>query len=158
MSVNKTDGSKKIVDANEDIACLHKEIDLIQSCISRMAHNSFLIKGWTITVVVIAWAIIGLDDWGSWFILLLLLPLTMFWGLDSFYLMTEKRYRKLYSWALKKRIEEKSLEMRYDLNPLRFKDECGTIWKVIFSKTMWPFYGILGITIICVVILRHFVL
>ena len=25
---------------------IHKEIDLIQSCITRMAQNSFMIKGW----------------------------------------------------------------------------------------------------------------
>ena len=36
---------------------LHKEIDLIQECIKRMANNSFLLKGWTISLVavVLAW-------------------------------------------------------------------------------------------------------
>ena len=33
---------------------IHKEIDLIQSCISKMANNSFLIKGWLITLISIA--------------------------------------------------------------------------------------------------------
>ena len=28
---------------------LHKEIDLIQSCINRMAGNSFLLKGWVVS-------------------------------------------------------------------------------------------------------------
>lgn len=31
---------------------LHKEIDIIQNCISRMASNSFLIKGWFITLIL----------------------------------------------------------------------------------------------------------
>ena len=30
---------------------IHKEIDLIQSCISRMANNSFLLKGWLISQI-----------------------------------------------------------------------------------------------------------
>ena len=29
---------------------LFKEIDLIQGCINRMANNSFLIKGWALSV------------------------------------------------------------------------------------------------------------
>lgn len=28
---------------------LFKEIDLIQNCIERMAKNSFMIKGWSLT-------------------------------------------------------------------------------------------------------------
>ena len=31
---------------------LLKEIDLLQGCITRMAQNSFIIKGWTLTIVV----------------------------------------------------------------------------------------------------------
>lgn len=30
---------------------LYKEIELIQNCINRMAQNSFLIKGWALTVL-----------------------------------------------------------------------------------------------------------
>lgn len=29
---------------------IHKELDLIQGCISRMGHNSFLVKGWALTL------------------------------------------------------------------------------------------------------------
>lgn len=29
-----------------------KEIDLLQGCITRMAQNSFIIKGWTLTIIV----------------------------------------------------------------------------------------------------------
>ena len=29
-----------------------KEIDLLQDCITWMAHNSFMIKGWVLTLVV----------------------------------------------------------------------------------------------------------
>jgi len=31
---------------------LHKEIDLVQNVINRMANNSFLLKGWLITLIV----------------------------------------------------------------------------------------------------------
>lgn len=35
-----------------DNEIIHKEIDLIQGVINRMAQNSFLLKGWTITIIV----------------------------------------------------------------------------------------------------------
>ena len=30
---------------------IHKEIDLIQACITRMAQNSFKIKGWFVSIM-----------------------------------------------------------------------------------------------------------
>ena len=43
--------------AENNIEVIHKEIDLIQNCISRMAQNSFLIKGWALTVVTVVLAL-----------------------------------------------------------------------------------------------------
>ena len=36
---------------------LHKEIDLIQACVTRMANNSFLLKGWAISIVAVILAL-----------------------------------------------------------------------------------------------------
>ena len=38
-----------------------KEIDLIQDIIKRMAFNSFMIKGWAITLIVIALLLKGAE-------------------------------------------------------------------------------------------------
>ena len=35
-----------------------KEIDLIQSCVNRMAQNSFTIKGWLITLATVILALL----------------------------------------------------------------------------------------------------
>lgn len=43
------------MDINE---VLYKEIDLVQSCINRMAQNSFLIKGWLITLLTVVIALL----------------------------------------------------------------------------------------------------
>ena len=40
----------------EDV--LEKEIDLIQSCVNRMAQNSFVIKGWLITLITVILALL----------------------------------------------------------------------------------------------------
>lgn len=36
----------------------HKEIDLIQSCINRMAQNSFQVKGWTVALFAVILALL----------------------------------------------------------------------------------------------------
>ena len=39
-------------------AILEKEIDLIQACINRMAQNSFMVKGWAITLIAVVLALL----------------------------------------------------------------------------------------------------
>lgn len=139
----------------EDLTSLHKELDLIQDCISRMARNSFMLKGWSVTVMVITWAIIGTESCGYLSLLLLLIPTIMFWGLDAFFLLTEKRYRMLYNWVLSERLEKKNYAYLYDLNPLRFKEEAGSGCGCFFSKTLLPFYGALVLVVLGAVIVCH---
>ena len=37
---------------------IHKEIDLIQSCITRMAQNSFMLKGWFVSIYAVILALL----------------------------------------------------------------------------------------------------
>ena len=74
---------------------LHKEIDLIQGVINRMANNSFLLKGWLISLVAVVLAITKetiVATQLSYFSLLLCLPVVLFWYLDAFFLHKEKCY------------------------------------------------------------------
>ncbi len=75
-----------------------KHLEMVQEAIARMARNSFIIKGWNITLasglaalavkdasgLPGAVAIIGLD------------PAIAFWALDAYYLRLERLYRKLH--------------------------------------------------------------
>lgn len=122
---------------------LFKEIDLIQACINRMAQYSFLIKGWVLTLFAGITAVLGKQllttPW--WILGIMLLSLLGFWYLDTFFLTTERQYRKLYEWVLKKRIKENDTDRQYELDPSQFK-EYSSVWKVMFSKTLMIFYGI----------------
>jgi hypothetical protein len=74
---------RKIADESIDLnEYMLKEVDLIQNIIKRMASNSFMIKGWTITLVV---ATLLLKDDNSK-ILIAYIPLIAFWYLDSYFL------------------------------------------------------------------------
>lgn len=136
---------------------LDKEIDLIQSCISRMSHNSFMIKGWLITLVAVVLALLPerFDLSGLCFVGFVIT--TCFWYLDAFFLKTETLYRWKYEWVIKNRLT--SQEYFYDLNPYNskmwlltnesIKKKEPTIIKLMCSKTLFPMYGII---IICILI------
>ena len=47
-------GEKKKIQMEE----IHKEIDLIQSCITRMAQNSFMVKGWFVSLYAVVLALL----------------------------------------------------------------------------------------------------
>jgi hypothetical protein len=132
-----------------NIEILHKEIDLIQGIINRMANNSFLLKGWLVSLIAVILAltkdtIVSTDL--SYFNLILLLPVIVFWYLDAFFLHKERCYRKLYEWVIVNR--NKSTENSYDLNYKRFEKDVKSEFKIMFSKTLLPFYGlIVGILI-----------
>lgn len=70
-------------------------LEMIQNIIQRMANNSFLLKGWSITLIV---AIFVLSDkkleqdyfWIAY------VPIIAFWFLDSYYLQLERKFKILY--------------------------------------------------------------
>lgn len=116
---------------------LHKEIDLIQSIIKRMANNSFLLKGWVLSLVAIVLA--TKDDVLS--IAASFLIIVAFWYLDAYFLRQERLYRALYSWIIKNR-NEGSDEFLYDLNTTRFSKDVSNVVRTMFSHTLLTFYSI----------------
>lgn len=117
---------------------LLKEIDLIQNSITRMAQNSFLIKGWYITIIVAMLAIVSSNNSMGYLITSIVAITSVFWFLDSFYLMTERKYRNLYCDTISKR-------MRNDFsNPyaLCTRQYDGTVKRrdVFLSETLILFY------------------
>jgi hypothetical protein len=130
---------------------LHKEIDLIQNCIDRMAKNSFMLKGWAISLLAVVLALTA-DRLNPLFLFCsVFIPLLCFWYLDAFFLRTEKMYRKMYEWVLKERKEGK-MDFQYDLEPSRFKNQVETHCRVMFSKTLRVFYGIPSLVVLIVII------
>lgn len=60
-----------------------------------MGGNSFLLKGWTVTVSIALFALAGASA-KPIFVLIALFPAISFWGLDAYYLWQERLYRALY--------------------------------------------------------------
>lgn len=136
---------------------IHKEIDLIQSCITRMAQNSFMIKGWFVSLYAVILAL--LPEKVNLFLLCAALVAVnlIFWYMDGFFLRTEKVYRKIYDWVLEAR-PQNNRELLYQLNPLEFKGkikETESIWQVMWSKTLRWFYLIPLLFVIIVLLVYY---
>ena len=119
-----------------------KEIDIIQDIIKRMGFNSFMIKGWAITLIVVTLLLKGTEyQVGIAFI-----PLLVFWFLDAYFLWQERMYRKLYEWVIHNRL--KTDEYLFDMNAYRFKDKVQSGFRIMFSITLGWFYGSIAVLIV----------
>ena len=76
-----------------------QHLQMIQAVISRLASNGFSLKGWslTLTAAVLAFtASKNASGQTGLFVFAALVPIAFFWVLDAYYLMLERRYRRLY--------------------------------------------------------------
>ena len=124
-----------------------REIEIVQNIIERMARNSFLIKGWTVTMVVVALLIEGLSIHN----VVAFLPWIVFWVLDAYFLRLERCYRKLYEWLILNRPNNR--ELIFDMNAeTRFGTSVDSIWGTMISKTLASFYLMILVLIIIIIL------
>jgi hypothetical protein len=64
-------------------------LELIQNVIDRMSNNSFLIKGWSTTLIAALFAL-AVKDSNQNYIYISFIPLIMFWTLDGYQLYQER--------------------------------------------------------------------
>ncbi|MCK5720322.1 MAG: hypothetical protein KAH84_10300 [Thiomargarita sp.] len=115
---------------------LLKEIDLIQAIINRMSNTSFLIKGWAVTMISFIFSFRANET----NLVLVVIPLLLFWFLDAYFLRQERSYRKLYQWVIDNRMQDDSY--LFSLNPSRFMQDEKSIFKTMLSITLLVFYGV----------------
>ncbi|HEY0131587.1 MAG TPA: hypothetical protein VGB57_09295 [Allosphingosinicella sp.] len=72
-----------------------KHLEMLQAAISRLAGNAFLIKGWSIALAT-AVAGFAVKDGASRVALVGIVPIALFWCLDSYYLSLERAFRALF--------------------------------------------------------------
>lgn len=154
---------------SEQTKVYEKHLDHIQAVITRHNSNSFMIKGWAITICTVVLTVAS--TWKEPVIALVaLVPVFVFWVLDSFYLANERCFVSLYSAAIngyvlkiknenllvneqeptnqhdgKKVIEpEKEVEIKsspYSMNFMTFRRIKKNNWQeVIKSRTIIWFY------------------
>lgn len=119
-----------------------KEIEVVQGIIRRMASNSFMIKGWGLTLIVVTLLLKG-TKYQVW---ITFIPLLVFWYLDAYFLRQERLYRKLYEWIIKNRL--KTDKYLFDMNTSRFSNKISSNFIIMFSITLRWFYGSIFVLIV----------
>lgn len=122
-----------------------KHLEFIQSVINRMTNNSFLLKGWCLTVIG---AMFALKD-GTLCAYAWIFPLFigMFWLLDGYYLSQERRFVALY-----KEVIKRSDGTDFDMSTKRFCKDRNTWFSSIFSGTLSIFYGVLLVIVLLLIL------
>jgi hypothetical protein len=72
-----------------------KHLEMIQAVIGRLGNDSFLVKGWAITVAGVFFGFaIEAKNWRL--AIASIMPTLAFWGLDAYFLRSERLFRALY--------------------------------------------------------------
>jgi len=133
-----------------------KHLEIIQSVITRMATNSFLLKGWRVTLTAALFALAAKDS-NLKFVLVALLPVLSFWGLDAYYLRQERLFRKLYDeLRLASREEAKKVEP-FTMSTTRYVPDVQTWFRTLWSSTVITLHGIVLGAIVLVIVISRFI-
>ena len=114
-----------------------KHLEFIQLAVNRMASNSFILKGWNITLIVGFFAL-TLKDLSSSYLYLAILPALAFWGLDAYYLRQERLFRALYNSVRK--TKRKDIDP-YSFNTRLLEDNVDSWFCTVFSPTVILLHG-----------------
>lgn len=114
-----------------------KHLEMLTSIIERLASNSFMLKGWGITIVAGMFALAG-KEMSSSILLFAYVPIVTFWFLDSYYLQMERKYKELYKEVILKNEHEIDFDM--DIRELKKNDSKLNYVYCLFSVTEWGFY------------------
>ncbi|MCK4840959.1 MAG: hypothetical protein KAT04_03640 [Methylococcales bacterium] len=114
-----------------------KHLEFIQNVISRMNSNSFLIKGWAITLVSALFALAAKDA-NINYVLISYIVIPVFWFLDGFFIATERQYRDLYDEV---RVKDDN-NIDFNMNASAYNTGKNTWICGVFSKTLIPYYGV----------------
>ncbi len=126
-----------------------KHLELIQTVIVRLAGNSFTVKGWSVTLASALLAL-ALKDFDCHLALLSLLPVSLFWIQDAYFLQQERLFRRLYEAvrhaAVAGQTDNPSL---FSMNTNVHRANVGSLAWIVFSGSLLAFHG--GLTTLIVI-------
>ena len=126
-----------------------KHLEFIQAAIGRMATNSFLFKGWAITLAAGLSAFAAVNTKTA-LLSITLISTILFWGLDGYYLWLERGFVMLYTEVAAKEVVEVDFNMKID------KTRAFSRWlKTCLRYHLLSFYGaIIAVDVIGIFVLK----
>lgn len=126
-----------------------KHLEMTQGVINRLGSNSFLLKGWSMTIIAAAMVLVARVELDKpYIVLVFILPILGFWILDGYFLWQERLFREVYNEV---RQQDKT---DFEMNPTkhRHKPNCNRP-SAMFSPTLKIFYLVeIGLTLLVALI------
>jgi hypothetical protein len=122
-----------------------KHLEMIQAVVTRMASNSFFLKGWTVTLVAALFALAAKDTNRVYFAVAFF-PTIVFWILDGYFLSQERQFRSLYDYV--RTLPE--MEINFSFDRKSFQEGKNSWPRAFLSRTLVIFYGAILVTVIVV--------
>lgn len=104
---------------------VRKYLEMIQAVISRLANNTFVLKGWAVTLASALFGFAGKQQ-DAQLALLTLFPGLVFWSLDGYYLALERSHRELFARAA----TGQSPVFSFDAVPVQFRRWWRACWSL----------------------------
>jgi len=112
-----------------------KHLEFIHNTINRMSTNSFIIKGWSITLTSALFALAAKDA-DKTYVFITYFSIVFFWLLNAFFLKFERQFRYLYDDV--RILTEDSID--FSMNISKYNSGRNTSSSAFFSKSLMLFY------------------
>lgn len=129
-----------------------KHLELVQGVINRLSNNSFMLKGWAVTLVAGIFVLAD-QDTNKLYFLVAYIPVMVFWGLDAYYLLQGRLYRSLYDKV--RMTEENNIDFSLTATTQEFNTNKNCYCSCLFSKTELWFYLPLAAVCTGIIIITH---
>jgi hypothetical protein len=128
-----------------------KHLEFIQNIINRMSNNSFLLKGWNVTVSSAILALI-VNNPKPLFAIIAFLSSLSFWGLDAYYLRQERLFRSLYD-DLRLNVSSKKGKKTdiFSLDTDQYDANVPNWFRTLWSKSVFWLHGVV-VTVVVITI------
>jgi hypothetical protein len=117
-------------------------LSFIQNIITRMGSNSFLLKGWSVTLIAALFAL-SAKDANHLFLLVGFVPNLGFWGLDAYFLRQERLYRALYAEVAAGRVSSELLS----LDTAAVSGQVLSLFQAARTNTLLFFHGMISLVV-----------
>jgi len=128
-----------------------EHLKMIQKAIDRMAQNSFLLRGWSVTLATGMLAVAVAEE-KQRFAFLALFPALALWGLDAFYLRQERLFRVLHDNVCLAFGSASAVTFSMDTRSI---ENVRSWFKTLFAKVIIGLHGPLLAVIFAVALLVH---
>ena len=127
-----------------------KHMEFIQGVINRLASDSFRMKGWSVVLVSALFVLLAREGCTE-FVVVALVVVLAFWGLDGYFLWQERLHRVLYDHV--RTLDNDSIDFSMNVSPFSNSRNC-TWLGATFSRTLLVFHGALATAVFLAVVVN----